>query len=182
MAEETVNQQQQEQNQQPAPTYDPAATYAEQLKNIQSTMVDREQYERVVAQNKQLAESLANNRAPQQVQPTAPDDETIARLTKNFQSTVGMNSNLAPAKAALELRDAVLAKDGIDLFAPNARNVKASPKAEDLASAQRAAEVIRSCINDCNGSDKVFFSLLCDRTEDDPTLLRTLAARNKKGR
>lgn len=166
---------------QSTPDYNPAATYAEQLRAIQSNMVDREQYEKVVAQNKQLAESLANNRPVEQSPKAAiPSDADIQRLTTAFQSTVGMNGNLAPAKAALELRDAVLAKDGIDLFAPNARNSRTSPKAEDLASAQRAAEVIRGCIKDCGGSDSVFFSLLCDRTEDDPTLLRTLAARNKK--
>lgn len=166
----------------PISPYDPAATYAEQLATIKSNMVDRASYDKVVAQNRQLAESLANNRTIASAEPSVPSAATIDQLTAAYQSTMGMNSNLAPAKAALELRDAVLAKDGIDLFAPNARNSRHTPKAEDLASAQRAAEVIRSCINDCNGSDSVFFSLLCDRTEDDPTLLRSIAARNKKTR
>lgn len=161
-----------------APAMD-AATYVEQLANLKQTTVDKAEYERVLAENRTLANSLANGNFGTTA-PAAPTYD-MDKLQQNYRDNYKLPQFLKPAKAALELRDAILATQGVDVFAANAYNGK-SQRPEDLQSGHDAAEVIRSCIKDCGGSDSTFFSLLCDRTEDDPTLLRAIAARNKKTR
>lgn len=161
-----------------APAMD-AATYVEQLSNLRATTVDKAEYERVLAECKTLANSLANGNFGSTTSTEPAYD--MDKLKQNYRDNYTLNQYLKPAKAALELRDAILATEGVDMFAPNAYGGK-SQRAEQLESAHNAAEVLRSCINDCGGSDSTFFSLLCDRTEDDPTLLRAIAARNKKTR
>lgn len=156
-----------------------AATYVEQLANLKQTTVDKAEYERVLAENRTLANSLANGNFGTTA-PAAPTYD-MDKLEKAYKENYKLPQFLKPAKAALELRDAILATQGVDVFAANAYNGK-SQRPEDLQSGHDAAEVIRSCIKDCGGSDSTFFSLLCDRTEDDPTLLRAIAARNKKTR
>ena len=156
-----------------------AATYVEQLANLKQTTVDKAEYERVLAENRTLANSLANGNFGTTA-PAAPTYD-MDKLQQNYRDNYKLPQFLKPAKAALELRDAILATQGVDVFAANAYNGK-SQRPEDLQSGHDAAEVIRSCIKDCGGSDSTFFSLLCDRTEDDPTLLRAIAARNKKTR
>ena len=161
-----------------APAMD-ANAYVEQLANLKQTTVDKAEYERVVAENRTLANSLANGNFGKTTE-TAPTYD-MDKLEKAYRDNYTLPQFLKPAKAALDLRDAILATEGVDVFAANAYNGK-SQRPEDLQSAHDAAEVIRSCIKDCGGSDSTFFSLLCDRTEDDPTLLRAIAARNKKTR
>lgn len=157
-----------------------AATYVEQLATLKQSTVDKAEYERVLAENRTLANSLANGNFGKSNAPAAPTYD-IDKLQQNYRDNYKLPQYLKPAKAALELRDAILATEGVDVFAANAYNGK-SQRPEDLQSAYDAAETLRSCIKDCGGSDSTFFSLLCDRTEDDPTLLRAIAARNKKTR
>ena len=151
--------------------------YIDTINELKQSTVSKAQYEQLQAENKKLLDSLANGDY-HHVEPEKPTYDLDA-LKKKWTDTFGINSNLIPAKAALEYRDAYLETTGIDLFAPNANNPKYEQKQEDLESAQNAAEVLRSCIEDCHGSDATFYSLLCDRTTDDPTLLRTIASRNK---
>lgn len=152
--------------------------YIDTINELKQTTVSKAQYEQVLAENKKLLDSLANGDYSKPAEPEKPKHDLEA-LKAKWEKTKGLNSNLIPMKAALEYRDAYLEDNGVDLFAPNACNPAYEQKPEDLESANNAAEVIRSCIEDCGGSDKTFFSLLCDRTQDDPTFLRTIANRNK---
>lgn len=152
--------------------------YIDTINELKQNTVSKSQYEQVLAENKKLLDSLANGDYSKPAEPEKPKHDLEA-LKNKWIATFGLNSNLIPAKAALEYRDAYLEDTGIDIMAPNACNPAYEQKPEDLESASNAAETIRSCIADCGGSDKTFFSLLCDRTQDDPTFLRFIASRNK---
>ena len=152
--------------------------YIDTINELKQTTVSKAQYEQVLAENKKLLDSLANGDYSKPAEPEKPKHD-LDKLCKEWQATCGMNGFLEPCRTALAYRDAYLEDNGVDLFAPNACNPAYEQKPEDLESANNAAEVIRSCIEDCGGSDKTFFSLLCDRTQDDPTFLRAIASRNK---
>lgn len=152
--------------------------YIDKITELQANTVSKDKYAALQAENKKLLDTLTNGERLA-TKPEEPKYD-IPALEKAYRDTFGMNSNLLPVKAALELRDAVLATTGKDLFVANANNPAFHAKQEAYDSANNVAELFRSCIKDCGGSDEVFTSLLRDRTDDDPTLLRTIANRNKK--
>ena len=153
--------------------------YIDTINELKQTTVSKAQYEQVLAENKKLLDSLANGDYSKPVEPEKPKHD-LDKLCKEWQATFGMNGFLEPCRTALAYRDAYLEDKGIDIMVGNAHNSNVEHKAEAYESANNAAEVIRSCIEDCGGSDKTFFSLLCDRTAEDPTLLRWIADKNKK--
>lgn len=152
--------------------------YIEKIQELQANTVTKEKYVALQAENKKLLDALTNGDRLES-KPVEPTYD-IPALEKAYRDSFGCDGNLKPVKAALELRDAVLATTGKDLFVANANNPKFHAKQEAYESAERVAELFRSCIDDCGGSDDVFTSLLRERTDDDPTLLRTIANRNKK--
>lgn len=156
--------------------------YIDAINELKATSVPKEEADRLRAENKQLLDALAKGETlGQKKEKEKPD---LEKLKKAYEDTFGTNGNLAPCKAALEYRNAVLEEEGYDMFIPNSRlsakTGKYQVKEEDAKSAQRVADLLQGCIDDCNGSDQLFTSLLKDRTYDDPTFLRAVISRNKK--
>lgn len=132
----------------------------EALKKLKRNSVSKTEYEKVVAEKKQLLEAFINGDEIE-----VPHDEakpTIEELKKNLQQE-DLN-NLEYAKAALALRNAVIEAGGVDPFLPQGFKITASH--EDEEAAQRVAEVLQDCIDRADGDSNIFTAELQRRTID----------------
>lgn len=150
--------------------------YIDTINELKQNTVSKAQYEQLQAENKKLLDSLANGDYNKPAEPEKPKYD-MNQLRENFQKTAGCASNIEPWKAAIAYRKAHLAETGRDCFIPNNDCKEYNPTQETIDYYNDLANLVESCIEDSNGSDKLFFSLLCDRTTEDPTLVRAFAGK-----
>lgn len=156
------------QNQNPTEqTQNSATEYIEAIKQLKATTVSKEDYDALQAEKKQLLDSLINggdNTGTQQTE--APDYETIKKEARNklFGGDGAELSNLEYCKTALQLREAVLQTEGIDIFVGSGHQL--SPTSEDYEKAQHVAEVMQACIDEAGGNSALFTAHLMDQTVD----------------
>ena len=73
-------------------------------------------------------------------------------------------TNLEYAKKALELRNALIERDGVDIFV--GRGSKLTPTDDDYEAAQRVADGFQQCIDVAQGDSEIFTRELMRITED----------------
>ena len=132
--------------------------YVEQIKKLKATTVSKEVFEKLTAENKKLLEALVDGKEIEA-------GNTAEALTKADYVKVLNNpdvSNLEYCKAALGVRNLVLAEKGIDVFMPNG----ASATAEDQEKAQAVADAIQECIDYADGDSALFTQELQRKTVD----------------
>lgn len=128
--------------------------YVEQIKKLKETTVSKEVFEKLKGENKKLLEALVDGKEIEV-------ERTEEALTKADYVKVLNNpdvSNLEYCKAALGVRNLVLAEKGVDIFMPNA-----SASAEDKEKAQAVADVIQECIDYADGDSALFTQELIQR-------------------
>lgn len=137
----------------------------EALAKLKKNSVSREEYERVVKLNKDLVDQIINDQEVEtNVETNTNYDEIIKEAqTKLFSGDADLN-NLEFCETALQLRDAVLAKTGEDIFV--GRGHKISPDESDYEKAENVATVMRECIEYAQGDSSIFTMELQRRTND----------------
>lgn len=148
-------------------TQNSAAEYIEAIKQLKATTVSKEDYDALQAEKKQLLDSLLHGGADTGAEQTeTPDYETIKKDARNklFGGDGGELSNLEYCKTALQLREAVLKTDGIDIFVGSGHQY--TPEQSDYDKAQRVAEVMAECIEAAEGNSDIFTAQLMNRTND----------------
>lgn len=121
-----------------------AEEYAANIKKLRETSVPKEEYDKVVADNKTLAKALAEGvDVPEHdKQENKPD---IKELRKKFLKAGENNlSNVEFVQTTLELRKALMEAGEPDPFLP--RGLKRKPDNTDFAGAQRVAEFLEDCL------------------------------------
>lgn len=142
------------------PTPNPVAdNYLEQIKTLKANSVAKEEYDKVVAQNKQLLESFVNGDYKGEKKPKEPAN--IEELTKKFFDGK-QKSNLEFVKQAVALRDAVLEQKGTDLFLPTDKAVSS----EEVKMAQNTADIYHHCIDYAGNDPEAFTNELMRLTKD----------------
>lgn len=138
--------------------------YIETINKLKSTTVDRAEYDRVREDNKKLLDSIVNGSVvDQQAAKTPTMREPQEIRTELFKDDAGL-SNLEFATKALELRSSLMAKGEMDPFLPY--GAKILPTEEDIAGAQRVADVLGQCVEYAEGDNSVFTNELQRRTVD----------------
>lgn len=151
MAEEIIEQQTQENDN---------SNYIEAINNLKATTVSKDKYDKLKEENAKLLNSLVKGEtiaaAPETPKKTVNDIRTEL-FTKE-------HTDLEYVDLALQLRDATLEETGKDIFVSNSTTQPA--KEEDYASAQKAADVFKQCIDSSNGDNALFLAHLQNRMLD----------------
>ena len=145
---------------------------AKALKEARENTVSKEEYDKVVAENKALVSEVINGggNAGNGQQDTPPQEADIEALREKLYGPKSSDlNNLEFWKTTLELRDAVIAKDGIDPFLPHGANIK--PTEFDAERAEAVAEVVKQCIEEAEGDSGVFTALLQSKINNDSQAL-----------
>lgn len=126
--------------------------YIEAIKEMKANSVDKAAYHKLKEENKQLLDALINGGQVTQELQKEPVD--IDSLRKRLFSGEAELSNLDYMKTALELREALLDQGSPDPFLPYGQNI--APTDEDIRTADRVAEAIKSCIDYAEGDSEIF--------------------------
>lgn len=146
--------------------------YVEAIKNLKENTVAKEKYEKLEQDNKKLLQALIDG---DQIQvENQGDKDTIDVVNKKIKDLHTkmfvedyQGSDLEYCQDALELRKAVMERDGedADIFLPRGHNIIVTDY--DRKAAQRVADEMQDAIDKSNGSNKVFIALLQQKTVDD---------------
>lgn len=126
--------------------------YIEAIKEMKANSVDKAAYDKLKEENKQLLDALING--GQVTQELQKEPVNIDSLRKKLFSGEAELNNLDYMKTALELREALLDQGSPDPFLPYGQNI--APTDEDIRTADRVAEAIKSCIDYADGDSEIF--------------------------
>lgn len=139
--------------------------YIAAIKELKQNSVNREDYDRLKAENKKLIDNLVNgqvvNEEPSIV---VPSDADIKRMRAELFNPDSDYSNLEFVTRMVDLRDALILKGEPDPFVPSSH--KYSPTDEDIRVANKCATVYKECIEYADGDSEVFTNELMRRTKD----------------
>lgn len=145
------------------------ANLVEALKKLKNESVPKEDYDKLLAQNKELIEAYTEGKnidLGNDAQKHRTADEIREELfTKE-------HNNLNGWKLALELREAVLDETGEDIFVASPNGHQYKPTQEDYDKAQNVADVVADCIEKADGNDQNFNAFFTSRINNDtiPTM------------
>lgn len=146
---------------------------AKALKELRENSVSKEDYERVVNENKQLVAEVINGEGGAGNGQATPPQDLEANIKALREKLYGPKaselSNLEFCEATLKLREAIIKRDGVDPFLPHGANIK--PTDFDTQRAQAVADVMAECIKEADGDSGVFTALLQAKTNNDSQAL-----------
>ena len=133
--------------------------YIEAIQTLKQNSVDRSKYDELKAENKKLLDSIVNGtEVAQPVEEKKSVEELRAAYLKEDQSNLEYITN------TLKLREALMAEGKPDPFLPIGEQIL--PTDEDVAAAQKVADVLQECIDYAEGDSSVFTNELQRRLVD----------------
>ena len=135
--------------------------YINAINELKANSVDKAKYEKLKEENRKLLDSLVNNTPNIGVTPDKPDPNQLRHAL--FDLNMNGMTNLDYCKKALALREAVLEEEGRDIFVPGGHSEVSD---SDYQTAQRVADVLQECLDNCNDDNKLFTALLQNRIVD----------------
>lgn len=134
--------------------------YVAAIKELKQNSVDRSKYDELRAENKKLLDSIVNGTeiAQQPVEPKKSIEELRQAYLKEDQSNLEYITN------TLKLREALMAEGKPDPFLPVGEQIL--PTDEDIAAAQKVADVLQECVDYAEGDSSVFTNELQRRLVD----------------
>ena len=144
MTDEETNVQQEEQF--------TADDYIKNLTALKETTVSKEEYQRVLSENKRLANALVNGYGVETEQKKEID---VDKLRKElFGDKYKKTTDLEFFTKAEELCQGIIDRGGVDPYLP--RNKDYMPTGADVERANRIHSVIRECIEYADGDPQAF--------------------------
>lgn len=141
--------------------------YVEAIKSLKQNSVSKADYDALRLENKKLLQAVVNGQTVE-VEPEEPEVD-LAQLRKNVFDNPDQ-TNLEYVTNVLKLRDAVLEKEGYDVFVPQSSQY--SPTQDDIARAQRVAEQFQEMVDIADGNPNVFLNEFQRRVKDDIPIRR----------
>ena len=132
------------------------------INELKQNSVSKEEYNKVVSEKNKYLKALIDGNQIAEAQPKEPVD--IDALRKDLFGGSKDLTNLEYAQKSLELRDALIERDGVDIFV--GRGSKLTPTDEDYEAAQRVADAFKQCIDVAQGDSEIFTRELMRITED----------------
>lgn len=164
MAEEIINQEPQVQDNTP--------DYIEKIQELRNNSVSKEEYNKVLNDNKRLIDALSKGESITPASAEAPLVNRIDDLAKVLSNKANNLNNLDYAKASVQHRNLCIEKGLDDPYLPIGHMV--TPTAQDREAAQRVADVLEECIEYADGDSQLFTNELMRRTND----VRPMGRRN----
>ena len=162
-----------------------AEEYLKALKELKEKSVDKDDYDKVVADNAALIKALAEGDTSH-AQTAEPENKPDVKELREKLRTSGEKElpNAEFVATALKLREAVIAEGGIDPFLP--QGVKTKPTLVDIQGADRVAEGLKKCLEDATDPetgkvDNDLFNAHLKKiiADDNPVLTARLKAMKK---
>lgn len=130
------------------------------INELKQNSVSKEAYNKVVEEKNKYLKALIDGSQVAEAQPKEPVD--LDALRKDL---FGKDlSNLEYAKKALQLRNELIEKDGVDIFV--GKGSKLAPDESDYVAAQKVADAFQSCIDVADGDSEIFTRELMRITKD----------------
>lgn len=123
--------------------------YITAIKELKENSVDRSKYNALKAENKKLLDSIVNG-TPVEVK--VEDKKSIEELREAYLKED--QSNLEYITNTLKLREAIMAEGKPDPFLPIGEQIM--PTDQDIATAQKVADVLQECVDYAEGDSAVF--------------------------
>lgn len=142
--------------------------YIDTINDLKANSVSKEKYDQLKSENKSLIDALKNG---QQIQVEEETKVDIDELRKELFNTDKPLTNLEYVSKSLQLRNAILERDGVDIFMPNGKNYKYD--SDDQDKADYVAQMFQECIDYANGDSQLFTQELMRRTKDDTPLQKS---------
>lgn len=130
------------------------------INELKQNSVSKEKYEKVVAEKNKYLKALIDGNQVAEAQPKEPVDVDALRKDLFGREL----SDLEYAKKALELRNELIEREGVDIFV--GKGSKLTPDASDYEAAQRVADAFESCIEIADGDSEIFKRELMRITDD----------------
>lgn len=134
--------------------------YLAAIKELKQKSVDREDYDKLKAENKKLLDSIVNGQTVEVE--ASPKYREVAEIRDELFNNE--HNNLEYIKLALELRNTLIAKGETDPFLPVGKQI--SPTREDVEMAEKCAQVYQECLDYAEGDSALFTQELMRRTRD----------------
>lgn len=134
--------------------------YLAAIKDLKQNSVNREEYDKLKAENKKLLDSIVNGQVVEVE--AGPKYREVADIREELFN--GEHNNLEYIKLALELRNTLIAKGEPDPFLPAGKQISATR--EDVEAAERVAQVYQECVDYAEGDSALFTQELMRRTKD----------------
>lgn len=141
---------------------DNAQDYIAEIQKLKESTVSKEQYQKLLEDNKRLIQSLASGERGE-AEGASAGATLEEELRKKLSNPEDM-TNLEYVTTALELREKIMESGGDDPFLPNGTHARAT--AADREAAERVAAVMQECVDAADGNDGVFTAQLMARTYD----------------
>ena len=130
------------------------------INELKQNSVSKEKYEAVIAERNKYLKALIDGNQVAEAQPKEPVDVDALRRDLFGREL----SDLEYAKKALELRNELIEREGVDIFV--GKGSKLTPDASDYEAAQRVADAFESCIEIADGDSEIFKRELMRITDD----------------
>lgn len=132
------------------------------INELKQNSVSKEMYNKVVEEKNKYLKALIDGNQVAEAQPKEPVD--VDALRSDLFSGKRDLSNLEYVQKALELRNALIESDGVDIFV--GKGSKLTPTNEDYEAAQRVADTFQQCVDVAQGDSEIFTRELMRLTED----------------
>lgn len=123
--------------------------YIEALEQLRNNTVPKEDYQKVLAENKQLLEAIVNGQKIEVEEEPKIDVDALRSDLFNKEMT-----NLEYAEKTLKLREGLLKRGERDPFLPNGKTYVANEF--DIIEAEKAAGALQHCIDVAQGDPSIF--------------------------
>lgn len=129
------------------------------INELKQNTVSKEEYNKVKAEKDKYLKALIEGSqvADEKKEPVDVDALRKSLFTEDLD-------NLTFAKKALELRNELIDKEGVDIFV--GRGNKYAPTQADYEAAQRVADAFQSCVDVADGDSEIFTRELMRITND----------------
>lgn len=136
--------------------------YIDTIQKLKESTVSRDEYDKLVADNKKLIETLAQGGTIN----TEKEEEKVDvdALRKELYSDDVNLSACDYWEKTLKLRDAVMKQGAPDPFIPIGKNI--APTVEDVQKAENVVKAVRSCLEYADGDSEAFTNELQRITVD----------------
>ena len=129
------------------------------INELKQNTVSKEEYNKVKAEKDKYLKALIEGSqvADEKKEPVDIDELRESLFTKDLD-------NLTFAKKALELRNELIERQGIDIFV--GKGNKYAPTQADYEAAQRVADAFQNCVDVADGDSEIFTRELMRITND----------------
>lgn len=138
--------------------------YLDEIKRLKDTTVSKDDYEKLREENKKLFKAVIDERTPEVVESKA----SINELREKLKNAERLNlSNREFVQTMVDLRDAVIARDGYDPGSGQRKEgTRFLPSREALDASIRTFDTYKEWLAEADGDDNVFNQIFERNTVD----------------